>query len=72
MRLLHGSLDTPGGGYLLAHKPFLHSSTSSRSNSRPAARLTPFLATLTACSQLAENPATLSPFPCHYYEHRQT
>jgi hypothetical protein len=69
MCLLHTSLDTPGGGYLLARKPFYHSTFSSRSHSRPAARLTPFLATLTDSSQLAENAATLSPFPATLTRH---
>jgi hypothetical protein len=35
MRLLHTSLDTPGGGYLLARKPSCNFTCGSRSNSRP-------------------------------------
>jgi hypothetical protein len=61
MRLLHTSRHTGGGGLLPVRKPFLYSPASSRSNSRPADRLTRFPATLTDTSQLAENPATLSP-----------
>jgi hypothetical protein len=69
MRLLHTSRHHGGGGYLLALKALIQPTSSFRSKSRPATRLTPFLATLTDSPQLAENSPTLSPFPATLTQH---